>query len=39
MTPAISEKRFPDPVVALDIGNVSMRLTFDGMYRSLDVMF
>ena len=36
MSPAISEKRFPDPVVALDIGNVSMRLTFDGMYRSLD---
>ena len=29
-------KRFPDPVVALDIGNVSMRLTFDEMYRSLD---
>ena len=26
-----------DPVIALDIGNVSMRLTFDGMYRRLDV--
>ena len=26
-----------DPVIALDIGNVSIRLTFDGMYRRLDV--
>ena len=25
------------PVIALDIGNVSMKLTFDGMYRRLDV--
>ena len=24
-------------VIALDIGNVSMKLTFDGMYRRLDV--
>jgi len=31
-----TEKRFPDPVVALDIGNVSMKLTFDEMYRALD---
>ena len=32
-----AEKRIPDPVVALDIGNVSMKLTFDAMYRRLDV--
>ena len=25
------------PVIALDIGNVSMKLSFDGMYRRLDV--
>ena len=25
------------PVIALDIGNVSMKLTFDAMYRRLDV--
>ena len=31
-----AKKRFADPVVALDIGNVSMKLTFDGMYRALD---
>ena len=31
------EKSFPEPVVALDIGNVSMRLTFDEMYRRFDV--
>ena len=36
MTSDTLKKRFPDPVVALDIGNVSMKLTFDGMYRSLD---
>ena len=36
MTSDTLKKRFPDPVVALDIGNVSMRLSFDGMYRSLD---
>ena len=29
-------KHFSNPVVALDIGNVSMKLTFDEMYRSLD---
>ena len=28
---------FTGPVIALDIGNVSMKLTFDGMYRRLDV--
>ena len=27
----------PGPVIALDIGNVSMKLTFDGMYRRLGV--
>jgi len=36
MSPSAPEKRFSDPVVALDIGNVSMRLTFDEMYRRLD---
>ena len=29
--------RISDPVVALDIGNVSMKLNFDEMYRRLDV--
>ena len=28
---------FPEPVIALDIGNVSMRLTFDEMYRRFDI--
>jgi len=28
--------RFQEPVVALDIGNVSMKLNFDEMYRRLD---
>ena len=28
--------KFGDPVVALDIGNVSMKLNFDEMYRRLD---
>ena len=32
-----AEKRFPGPVIALDIGNVSMKLTFDEMYRRFDV--
>ena len=27
----------PGPVIALDIGNVSMKLTFDEMYRRFDV--
>jgi FMN phosphatase YigB (HAD superfamily) len=31
------EKRFSAPVIALDIGNVSMKLNFDGMYRRFDV--
>jgi len=31
------EKRISAPVVALDIGNVSMKLSFDGMYRRFDV--
>jgi FMN phosphatase YigB (HAD superfamily) len=31
------ERRISGPVVALDIGNVSMRLTFDGMYRRFGV--
>lgn len=30
------QNRFSVPVVALDIGNVSMKLTFDEMYRHLD---
>ena len=30
-------KRFREPVVALDIGNVSMKLSFDEMYRRFDV--
>ena len=34
MNPA--PNRFSVPVIALDIGNVSMRLTFDEMYRRLD---
>ena len=29
-------KRISAPVIALDIGNVSMKLTFDEMYRALD---
>ena len=32
----MSVARFSDPVVALDIGNVSMKLNFDEMYRRLD---
>ena len=28
-------QRFPEPVIALDIGNVSMKLNFDEMYRRL----
>ena len=32
----MSPARFSDPVVALDIGNVSMKLNFDEMYRRLD---
>jgi len=31
------ETRSPAPVVALDIGNVSMKLNFDEMYRRFDV--
>ena len=31
-----TEQRFPEPVIALDIGNVSMKLNFDEMYRRLD---
>ena len=31
-----AESRVSGPVVALDIGNVSMKLTFDEMYRRLD---
>ena len=32
-----SEKRNSAPVIALDIGNVSMKLNFDEMYRRFDV--
>ena len=32
-----TEKRFSAPVIALDIGNVCMRLTFDEMYRCFDI--
>ena len=32
-----AESRVSGPVIALDIGNVSMKLSFDGMYRRLDV--
>ena len=32
-----AEKRFPGPVIALDIGNVSMKLTFDEMYRRFGI--
>ena len=32
-----TEKHFSAPVIALDIGNVCMRLTFDEMYRCFDV--
>ena len=31
------QSRISDPVIALDIGNVSMKLNFDEMYRRLDV--
>ena len=34
---ANAEKRGSAPVVALDIGNVSMKLNFDEMYRRFDV--
>ena len=34
---ANAEKRGPAPVVALDIGNVSMKLNFDEMYRRFGV--
>ena len=32
-----TEQRFPEPVIALDIGNVSMKLNFDEMYRRFDI--
>ena len=32
-----AEKRFSGPVIALDIGNVSMKLTFDVMYRRFGI--
>jgi hypothetical protein len=32
-----SEKRNSAPVIALDIGNVSMKLNFDEMYRRFDL--
>lgn len=30
-------RRFREPIVALDIGNVSMKLNFDEMYRRFDI--
>ena len=36
MSPVRTGSRISDPVVALDIGNVSMKLNFDEMYRRLD---
>jgi len=32
-----TEQRVSGPIIALDIGNVSMKLTFDEMYRRFDV--
>jgi len=32
-----TEKRISSPVIALDIGNVSMKLSFDEMYRRFDI--
>ena len=37
MSAVSTENVVSGPVIALDIGNVSMKLTFDGMYRRLDV--
>ena len=37
MSAASTNNVVSGPVIALDIGNVSMKLTFDAMYRRLDV--
>ena len=37
MNTVIPENAVSGPVIALDIGNVSMKLTVDAMYRRLDV--